>query len=318
MNDIDQETNTQHKTDFFAKTAVRFMKSHYPIILGLAVLVFALINYFLRPAPIEYSGYMLLAAFMFFSVFGDIRYESSPRSFLLTTLPFLVFVGVILLNGNELWHSVLRWELKKKVVIDCNSFFDHIPFNDGSFARLFQPHWLTVYMKAVYNTGFVLALLLPLIRSLVCLDFKKMLRYSLCAHIFQVLLITPFYMVFYLQEVWYVRGNPDMLERHMNHALAVETTLNCFPSMHTSIAFAMLLLVLRENNKLFKGIWSFYCISIIYSTLYLEIHWVIDVLGGLLLGYLTVKLVDCVMARSEAFLLSHIRKPLAEESVEIK
>ena len=133
-----------------------------------------------------------------------------------------------------------------------------------------------------------------------------MLRYALSGHIFQVFLITPFYLIFHLQEVWYVLGQPDGLARNLSAQAAAGVTLNCFPSMHTSIAFAMFLLVIRENNKIFKYVWGFFCLSVIFSTMYLEIHWVIDVLAGLLLGYLTVKLVDFVLAKGKKIL----EKPL--------
>ena len=129
-----------------------------------------------------------------------------------------------------------------------------------------------------------------------------MLKYALSAHIFQVFLITPFYLIFHLQEVWYVLGNPDGVGRNLSPAAAAGITLNCFPSMHTSIAFAVFLLVLREKNSVFKLVWGFFCISVIFSTLYLEVHWVLDVLAGLLLAYCTVKLVDFVLAKCKTIM----------------
>jgi membrane-associated phospholipid phosphatase len=152
-------------------------------------------------------------------------------------------------------------------------------------------------MKLVYNTGFVLAVIVPFYRAVLSIDFKKMLRYTLSAHIFQVFIFTPFYVTFYLQNVWFVYGDPDPLSRHMTYAEAAKSTLNGLPSMHTSIAFAMFLLVLRERNTIFKWVWGFFCLSVIYSTMYLEIHWVIDVIAGLVFGYLVVKLVDFVLAK---------------------
>lgn len=84
-----------------------------------------------------------------------------------------------------------------------------------------------------------------------------MIRYVLSAHILQVFLITPFYLTFHLQEVWYVLKHHDGLARHLGATAAAGVTLNCFPSMHTSISFAMFLLALREKNKLFKFLFGF-------------------------------------------------------------
>ncbi|MCS4522535.1 hypothetical protein JTS97_14810 [Clostridium botulinum] len=86
-------------------------------------------------------------------------------------------------------------------------------------------------------------------RAALSKDFRKMMRYTLSAHVLQVFLITPFYLMFHLQEVWYVNGHPDGLARNLGPQAAAGVTLNCFPSMHTSIAFAMFLVVLHEKIK---------------------------------------------------------------------
>ncbi len=44
-----------------------------------------------------------------------------------------------------------------------------------------------------------------------------------------------------------------------------------------------------------------------YSTLYLEVHWVLDVIGGMILAYGTVKLVDFVIAKGEKILNKPLR-----------
>ena len=84
--------------------------------------------------------------------------------------------------------------------------------------------------------------------------------------------------------------------------------------MHTSIAFAMFLLVLREKDKIFKLVWGFYCLSVIYSTMYLEIHWVIDIFAGLLLGYCTVKLSDYVINKGSTFFPKYFSKLFTKDS----
>lgn len=292
---------------------LQYIGKYYSVFLGITFVLITLLNCLIKIIPVQYSGYVLLIAFTCFTVVSDINKSAKVKTFLIISIPFLIVISIIFANGNTLWHNVLRWEMGRNVIFNLNSFFNHIPFNDGAFARIFKPSWLTVYMKMVYNTGFVLAVLVPLFRAFLCIDFKRMLRYTLSAHIFQVILITPFYIVFYLQEVWVVHGHIDPLVRHLNPVQTLETTLNCLPSMHTSIAFAMFLLVLRERNKIFKWVWGFYCLSIIYSTMYLEIHWVIDVLGGLLLGYATVKLVDFVILKSEVYFSKYLKKVMNQD-----
>lgn len=293
-----QET-TVTKGFTISTTILQYIDKYYYIVIGGFFLILSVINYFIKAIPIEYTGFILLFSFICFTVVSDLQRDIKIKSFLLIAIPYLLFISFALASGNNLWHKVLEWETNKKTIFNLNSLFSKIPLNDAAFARVFMPSWLTWYMKIVYNTGFVLAVAAPLLRAALAIDFKKMLRYTLSAHAFQVFIITPFYIVFRLQEVWVVNGHPDMLGRNLTGQGLLETTLNCLPSMHTSIAFAMFLLVLREQNKIFKWVWGFYCLSIIYSTMYLEIHWVIDVIGGLILGYVTVKLVDFVLAKAE-------------------
>src|SRR6185295_18577346 len=73
---------------------------------------------------------------------------------------------------------------------------------------------------------------------------------------------------------------------------------NCFPSMHTSVAFAVLLLAMREKSRLFRWGMCVYATAIIVSTVYMEIHWIVDVLAGLALGFGSVKLTDFLFSRS--------------------
>ena len=253
---------------------------------------------------VDYKTYIFMLAFAAFTAYSDIRRDVKWVPFLSLAIPFLMFVSYISVHGYSFWGKMLSWQMSKSVVIDLNPIFSKIPFNDASFARIYKPETLTWILRMVYNNGFVLPVLLPLYRAAISKDFKKMLRYGLSGHIVQVFLITPFYLMFHLQEVWYVLGHPDGLARNLSPQAAAGVALNCFPSMHTSISFAMFLLVIREKNKPFKYVWGFFCLSVIFSTMYLEIHWVIDVFAGLLLAYGTVKLVDFVLDKSKILLLS--------------
>lgn len=278
-----------------------FIKKYYFVIIGLYFFKNAWNTAFVDTG-LDYKLYLFWLAFAAFTVFGDIRRDVRLISFLAVAVPFLYLIWYINANGYGFWGQMLSWQISRDIVMDLNPLFATIPFNDGAFARIIQNDTLTWYFRYVYNNGFVFPLLLALYRAFIALDFKKMLRYALAGHIFQVFLITPFYLTFHLQEVWFVLGHPDGLARNLTAGAAAGVTLNCFPSMHTSIAFAMFLLVIRENNKIFKYVWGTFCLSVIFATMYLEIHWVIDVFAGLLLAYGTVKLVDFVLAKGEQLL----------------
>ncbi|AGY75904.1 phosphatase PAP2 family protein [Clostridium autoethanogenum] len=288
------------------KILLNLLSKYYFILIGLYFLhkTLHLVQY--PSISLTSKIYLGMLALMCFTVYSDIRNDIKVIPFLILCIPFFAFIFYIEQHGYAFWGKMLSWQISRKIVVDLNPIFSKIPFNNGSFARIYKTETLTWFFRMVYNNGFVLPVLLAVYRSTLAKDFKKMLRYILSAHVVQIFLITPFYLAFHLQEVWFVLGQPDGLDRQLSPSAAAGVTLNCFPSMHTSICFAMFLLVLRERNKIWKCVFGFFCLSVIFSTLYLEVHWVIDVFAGMILAYVTVKLVDFILAKGKVL----VQKPL--------
>jgi membrane-associated phospholipid phosphatase len=210
----------------------------------------------------------------------------------------LAMAYILYYQAPGFWYKVASWQLSSGVHLwNWNEAFRQIPLNDGAIFRIWQPDWFTQYMRFVYATGFTLSLWAAIIRSFFAKDARKMVQYMISGHVLQLPIIVPFYMTVLLQEVWYVLGHPDGMARNFTPEEAALWSQNCFPSMHTSVAFAILLLALREKGRIFKWVMAAYCASIIFSTLYLEIHWVLDVFGGMALGYGTVKLADFLLTK---------------------
>jgi len=217
-----------------------------------------------------------------------------PIGFLALLFPYVMYE-----YGGTFWSLVTAWQTSSlQHVFHWNEWFNSIPLNDASFLWVWQPEWLTIFIGWVYWYGFALSFWTCMIRSFFTKDVMKMLHYAFAGFVLQTPLIVPFYNTIYLQEVWYVQGLPDMLSpwyRTLTESDIGIWTINCFPSMHTSMAFAMLLLAQRENSKMFRWTMTTYCTLIIFSTMYLKIHWVIDVIAGMLFAWGCVKLADLCM-----------------------
>ncbi|GAB6173758.1 phosphatase PAP2 family protein [Paradesulfitobacterium aromaticivorans] len=284
-----------------------FFNKYYHYFLGLLFLFYALLTAFQEQVGIAYKVLLFVFALAAFTASSDMRHDVKWLPFLMAAVPIFLAIQYLTVHGYDMWGKMLSWQMDQKIVIDLNVLFQRIPLNDAAFTRVFQSDWFTEFMRQVYANGFVLPALVPIYRAIIAKDLRKMLKYLLSAHIFQVFLITPFYLTFHLQEVWYVLGHPDGMARGLSPEAAAGVTLNCFPSMHTSIAFAMFLVVLEEKNRLFKWVWGFFCLSVVYSTMYLEIHWVIDVLAGMLFAFATVKLVNLILVKVENWIPAYLR-----------
>jgi membrane-associated phospholipid phosphatase len=179
---------------------------------------------------------------------------------------------------------------------NANATMAKIPGNDGRFLWSHDSTRALSVMRWVYLTGFDMVVWIPVVRSLAGFDAIKTARYALGAHLIQFPLIMPFYTAIRVDEVWTVLGHADRCERGWSAELRSDLAANCFPSMHTSVAFAVLLISLREKSRAYRAMMIVYSVAIILSTVYLEIHWLVDVAGGLLLGTVSVRIADSMIA----------------------
>jgi membrane-associated phospholipid phosphatase len=219
-----------------------------------------------------------------------------PIGLLMLALPYYAYK-----NAGDLWWKIADWQMTSvRHLWNWDAAFAKIPLNDPAFLyQLWSRPWFTEKLTWVYNFGFGFVIWAAIIRSFLARDWRKMLHYTLATHLLQTPFIVPFYNTIELHEVWYVLKRPDFFLRptFMDAYHLKLNAQNCFPSMHTSIAFAVLLLAQREKGPIFRWGMTAYCSAMIFSTLYLDVHWTIDVIAGLLFGYAIVKLSDWVMAK---------------------
>jgi len=198
----------------------------------------------------------------------------------------------------ELWFEIAyRLNHAKHYLWNANAAMASLPLNDGRFLWGHALASVTSVMRWIYVTGFDMVVWIPVVRSLLAFDARKMARYALGAHLVQFPLIIPFYSAIRVDEVWSVLGHPDRIGRGWSDEVRLDLGANCFPSMHTSVAFAILLLAMRERSRVYRAMMAVYATSIIVSTLYLEIHWLADVAGGLALGAVAAQIAERIVAR---------------------
>jgi membrane-associated phospholipid phosphatase len=230
---------------------------------------------------------------------GENIRKETPLEFLKVCASIFIIYKIIKL-ARHYWWEIVKLETLNPFRVNLNNIFKHIPLNNPDTYIINNPV-SSMICKSVYTWGFIMPVFILILRNLVKYDYKNAIKILLSGQIGQIIFVIPFYFVFHIQEVWYVMGFHDYLHRAVYGRQRYLMTLNCFPSMHTSIAFAMILSARKEKNKLFKIIFIGYNIAIIYSTLYLRIHWTLDVIAGMLFATISVlsmeKLVDFIYSK---------------------
>ncbi|GAE24514.1 hypothetical protein JCM9140_448 [Halalkalibacter wakoensis JCM 9140] len=244
---------------------------------------------------------------LLFPIILSYKYFYFKKPLIKQSLVYLGFYIVLSLTTFVIHIWQLQWEIANpnglfefKVYID--PLLASIPFNDGMWLWELSTPSLDRFFVYIYIHGFVFCILGLCLYYLVTGQPRKILLAMFAGHFLQYLLILPFHFwvdghqVWYIQNLWYGTNYIDPLLGYRTVTEPIIPSLNhVFPSMHTSIAIVTILLALREKSKMIKYFYTILNIGIIFSTVYLGIHWVIDLVGGALFGYLVLKVADKIM-----------------------
>ncbi len=211
-----------------------------------------------------------------------------PR--LRAVLPYLVvMLGLLVLRRVTQEEATrLTWWLD----LDLGAWIHSI---EGSFIEIFQavqtPE-LTAVFSFMYLYGYVIVILFPVI-AYFCLPAVDHLKELLLAYIVN----DSVALVCYVSFIAYGPRNVDRIDFvepllyniHPDAAFvtgSINLNINVFPSMHTSLAVTAFLLAYRTRRiyPIWSGIAGVFATLIVFSTMYLGMHWAIDVLAGIVLA----------------------------------
>ncbi|MDP5272765.1 phosphatase PAP2 family protein [Chengkuizengella axinellae] len=159
--------------------------------------------------------------------------------------------------------------------------------------NFFQNDILTIILVFFYVVVFTSLIIASFLVYLNEKDHK--LFYTFCyAIMLNYGIAIPFYLFFPINEVW--AHEPagvsflmlDVFPTFETEYRALSGLNNCFPSLHTSISVTLSLIALKSSNMKWKRIVLISAAIIIFSIFYLGIHWVIDMIGGVLLAVFAV------------------------------
>ena len=243
----------------------------------IVVTVYALLLFSLKCDPVK----PLSAAAVF------VRELWSSRKLL---LHFLAMVSVLVFNKIE-----IALENSMQYGSDFTPIFHKL---EGDFAvglqRLFENDVLT------YGLGYFYLVVFPalMIASIGLYTYEKQYKlfHAVCyAMMINYMIAIPFYFFFQVNEVHTFNPNVkfllmDVFPSFESEYRPLSDVDNCFPSLHTSLSVSMAVIAARSGNRFWKTFTRISAAVIMFSTIYLGIHWLTDMIAGLTLGFASSRL----------------------------
>ncbi|SIR71703.1 phosphatase PAP2 family protein [Natronorubrum thiooxidans] len=213
----------------------------------------------------------------------------------------IVLVAVLLLNSvaRQIVPD-LSW------IIDWN-LTDPIHDLEGEFIIWLQAQAtpsVTAYFSFMYIYGYVFLLVFPTI-AYFALSETRPLRELLTAYTLNYTIG----LVLYVFVIAYGPRNvmPELVDallydtypQYQHLTRQVNRNTNVFPSLHTSLAVTVSMLAYRtrEPYPIWNVVAAILGVSVAISTMYLGIHWAIDVVAGVVLAYVSVELASILVGR---------------------
>lgn len=216
--------------------------------------------------------------------------------------PYILFLTVV---GMIMWiEAQFDNQLTSYLGLD---FTPNIYHFEGNIVERFQASirspYLDYFFRFVYVETFQVIVYIPIVLYVV-LNNKRMVEMLILGYILNCLIALPFYLFLPVNETWTTNIEywPTYGLTHTKGVLygsaLTEKMLytfngidNCFPSLHTSLTLTVGLIGVVGKQRKF----AFTTMSLAYltavSTMYLGIHWLVDVIAGIFLAFVVVYIV---------------------------
>lgn len=202
---------------------------------------------------------------------------------------FTAMLTILFFNKVELW-------LESKMTPQPD-FTHYIYGLEGNFTAIIQRLFENAALTYVSTFFYVVVFTATMIVSICIYTYNKQYKlfHALCyALMFNYMLAIPFYLFFPVSEAWHYHPQVEFLITRVFPAFETEYRPlsgldNCFPSLHTSISVTIAIIAAKSGNVFWKRFTMCSAGFILFSILYLGVHWLTDMGGGLILGFFAAK-----------------------------
>jgi membrane-associated phospholipid phosphatase len=170
------------------------------------------------------------------------------------------------------------------------NFTSSILFIEDGVVYWFSQQWtpVLVYFFVFVYIGLYPFLLWFTVLYFIFADERKAMRTFTYSLVGMYTIALPFYLFLPITNVYSYYGTPSALTMVIPGIEQVfyttTTNNNCFPSLHVAMSLLLVKAVSLTNNKRYIYVTYFSAICVICSVIYLAIHWITDVIGGILLA----------------------------------
>jgi membrane-associated phospholipid phosphatase len=192
-----------------------------------------------------------------------------------------IIVGVVCLH-------LLEVNIIDPITTDMVSqdFANNIQAIEGDFVYWFSKNWtpfLVYFFVIIYIGIYTFTLWFSPIYFLLTNSKKAMKTFAYGLLLIYAIAL-PFYLFLPITNVYTYYNVSSALESVIptieNFFYTTTTQNNCLPSLHTAMSIFVAYSVSLTGNKKMTYFSYFVMISVIFSIIYLSIHWVMDVLTG--------------------------------------
>lgn len=251
------------------------------------------------------AGLLGIAAVMIIGWDRLVWLRRSYRAQIRLLWPYILLLGVVLVF-NQAARRVIP-DISWIIGLNLTGYIYAVEGGFVGWIQTFATPPLTAYFAFMYVYGYVFLLVFPLL-AYAALKHTGYLQETIIAYAANY----GIGLVFYTMFISFGPRNliPDLVEGLLYttypqmHFLtsAVNVNTNVFPSLHTSLAVTAMLMAVRtrEVYPLWAPVAVVFAVSIIISTMYLGIHWAVDVVAGIILAVVAVKIAVWYTERSRS------------------